>query len=94
MFIRILLKLEDSKSGIKVKQHQKIREYILLTLKEQGPTTTAELLENVPVADGDCSDKAKARVMAVLLALEDAKLIQKTISKGKKSLLWAITKKD
>lgn len=65
-----------------------IRSYILSFLKQNGASTTARVIQNAPLGGDDCIDKTKARVVALLLALEEQKLVKKAISKQMKALVW------
>jgi hypothetical protein len=73
-----------------LRKREEIRNYLLSFLKEVGPSTTAELIENVPLGAGECIDKTRAQVMALLLSLEDQKCISKTLSKEKKGIVWSL----
>ena len=64
-----------------------MRNRLLSFLKEVGSSTTIELIQNAPLGGDECIDKTKARVIALLLALEDQKLIAKTLSKEKKGVI-------
>lgn len=69
---------------------QEMRTYLLSFLQKTGPSTTDELIRNAPKKEDECFDKKRARVVAVLLALEDQKLIAKEISEERRSLIWSL----
>ena len=69
---------------------QEMRTYLLSFLRETGPSTTDQLIRNAPKKEDECFDKKRARVVAVLLALEDQKLIAKEISKERRSIIWSL----
>ncbi|MHA2270523.1 MAG: hypothetical protein ACXACI_01585 [Candidatus Hodarchaeales archaeon] len=69
---------------------QEMRTYLLSFLQQTGSSTTNELIRNAPKKEDECFDKKRARVVAVLLALEDQKLISKEVSKEKRSIVWSL----
>lgn len=71
-------------------KNQEIRTYLLSFLQQTGPSTTNELIRYAPKKEDDCFDKKRARVVAVLLALEDQKLISKEITKEKRAIVWSL----
>lgn len=71
-------------------RQEQIRGYLLSFLKKAGPSTTAEIIQHAPTEGEDCDDRTRARIMSLLLTLEDEKIVEKAISSEKNALVWSL----
>lgn len=70
-----------------LKTLKKTKHLVLLLLKDMGEATTAEIVHEAAFISAECKD----RVPAAIAGLNRAGMLNKSISREKKAIIWRIS---